>query len=74
MFLVSTKKEKREKSEFVTKFMGIIVTIIFISKSLSNSLYNLCHVVFFTDHLNHKTVNKTTGRTLLANPRQLCAQ
>ena len=25
---------------------------------------------FFTDHLEHKTVNKTTCRTPLANPRQ----
>ena len=24
---------------------------------------------FFTDHLNHKTVSKTTYRTLSANPR-----
>ena len=29
------------------------------------------HIVFFTDHLNHKTVNKVTYRTAAANPRQL---
>ena len=28
---------------------------------------------FFIDHLNHKTVNKTTSRTPSANPRRLCA-
>ena len=28
---------------------------------------------FFTEHLDQKTVNKTTCRTPSANPRQLCA-
>ena len=28
---------------------------------------------FFTDHLNHKTVNKTTCRKSSVNPRQLWA-
>ena len=28
---------------------------------------------FFTDHLRHKTVNKTTCRGPAANPWQLCA-
>ena len=30
LFLVSVKEQKRYKSEFVTKFVAIIVTIIFI--------------------------------------------
>ena len=29
---------------------------------------------FFTDHFNHKTVNKTTYRTLSANPCKLWAR
>ena len=33
----------------------------------------LLHSVFSTDHLNHKTVNKTTCRMPLANPHQLYA-
>ena len=41
----------------------MLLTIIF-SKTLATQL-------FFTDHLNHKTVNKTTWRTPSANPRQL---
>ena len=32
------KGEKRDKNEFVGKFLGIIVVIVFIKKSLSNSL------------------------------------
>ena len=30
LFLVSTKEQTRDKSEFVTEFLGIIVTIIFV--------------------------------------------
>ena len=40
------------------------------------SCQNISHIVtqcFFTDHLNHKTVNKTTFRTPLANLHLLCA-
>ena len=36
--LVSMKGQKRDKSEFVSKFVGIIVAIIFIEKSFSSSL------------------------------------
>ena len=36
----------------------------------SNTFATQC---FFTDHLNHKIVNKTTCRTPSANPRQLWA-
>ena len=32
----------------------------------------LYSVFFFTDHVNHKTVNKTTFRMPSANPYQLC--
>ena len=31
------------------------------------------HTFLFTDHLNHKTVHKTTCRAPSANPRQLWA-
>ena len=37
LFLVSTKRQKRDQREFVTKFDGIIVTIIFTEKCFSNS-------------------------------------
>ena len=39
-------------------------------KFLVKSLATQC---FFTDHLKHKTVNKTTCRTPSVNPRKLCA-
>ena len=72
LLLVFTKGQARDKSEFVTTFAGIIVTIIFVWKSLWNSLWNLCYPVFFTDQLKRKIVKKATFRTPLANPRQLC--
>ena len=43
----SMKGQKKNKSEFVAKFVGIIVTVIFIQKSLSNSLQRLCYTLFF---------------------------
>ena len=36
LFFVSTRGQKRDKSKFFTKFVEIIVTIIFIKKYLSN--------------------------------------
>ena len=41
-------------------------------KMLVKPCEDLLHRVFFTDRLNHKTVNKTICRTLSANPHQLC--
>ena len=35
-------------------------------------LVKLCCIIFFTNHLNHRTVNKRTYGTPSANPRQLC--
>ena len=60
LFLVSTKEQKRDKNEFVTKFVEIIVTVIAKQKSLSKSLWNLCYTVFFHRSLetqNHKQNN-----------------
>ena len=59
-----------EKYKFVTKSVRIIVPLF--------SCKNVCQMYFtkqyfFIDHLNHKTVNKTTRRGPSANPRQLCA-
>ena len=73
LFLVSTKGQKKDKSEFITKFVRIIVTIVFIM-SLKFLVKPLLHrVFFFTDHLKHKTVKKTTCRMPSANLYQLCA-
>ena len=70
--LVSKKEQKGDKSEFVTKFAGIIVTKFFMKKYFSNCYWNLCYIVlFFSGHLNHKTVNKTTCITPSVNPHQL---
>ena len=62
-----------DKSKFETKSVGIIDTIIFINVSFSNQIASKTFATqfFFTDYLNHETVNKTTCRTLSANPHQL---
>ena len=64
-----------DKSKFETKSVGIIDTIIFINVSFSNQIASKTFATqcFFTDYLNHETVNKTTCRTLSANPHQLWA-
>ena len=72
LFLVFIKGQKRDINEFVTKFVGIIVTFIFI--------WNLSQIpckifptqCFLTDHLKHWTLNKTTCRVPSADPCQLC--
>ena len=65
------RKNKEDKSEFVTKSVGIIVRL-FSSKNFSQiPSKTFATQCFFTDHLNHKTVNKTTCRTSPANPCQL---
>ena len=70
-FSVCKKGQKEEKSKFVTKSVGIIVTIISMYKDLSNYYKTFANLCFSTDHLNHKAVNKTTYRTSTANHHQL---
>ena len=69
LFLVCKKEQKEDKSEFVTKSVGTLVTIIS-CKNISK-IETFATQLFFTDHLNRKTVNKTTCRTPSANPCQL---
>ena len=65
-FWISQKGQKEEKREFGTKPAGITVTIIFqiACKTFATQCY-------FTDHLNHETVNKTACRTSSVDPRQI---
>ena len=70
LLLVCKKGQKEDKSKFVTKSVGIIVTIIScknISQIAGKTFATHC---FFTDRLNRKIVNKTC-RTPSANPHQL---
>ena len=66
---------KIDKSKFETKSVGIIDTISFMYVSFSNQIASktFATLCFFTDYLNHEIVNKTTCRTLSANPHQLWA-
>ena len=58
--MVSLKGEKRDKRESVTKFVGIIVTTIFI--------------VFVSDHLKHKTRKQNNLlRTISKSSPTICA-
>ena len=63
------KGQERDESELVTKLEGIIVSYKNISKIPCKVFATQC---FFTDHLKHKFLNKTTCRPPSANPRQLC--
>ena len=45
--------------------------IIFMKKHFSTASKGFATFCFFTDHLNHKIMNKTTCRTTTANPSQL---
>ena len=66
------KGQKRNESKIVAKFVGMIVMII-LYKNLSQIPYKIFATqCSFTDHLKHKTVNKTTRKTPSENPRQLC--
>ena len=69
------KGRKLDKSKVVIKSVGIIDTIIFMYVSFSNQIASKTFATqcFFTDYLNHEIVNKTTCRTLSANPHQLWA-
>ena len=65
-------KGKKNKSEFVTKLVGIIVTII-LHKNVSRIANKIFATQrFCTDYLKHKNINKTTCRMPSANPRNLC--
>ena len=57
LFLDCKKGQKENKSKFVTKSVGIIVTIIF-TKNVSQIASKTYSV--FSDDFNHKIVNKTT--------------
>ena len=56
---ISAKGKKSRK-------VRTVVTIVFVYKGLSKSVKSLLQC-FFTDHLKHKTENKTICRTPLAN-------
>ena len=58
------KGQKRDKSEFVTKFVGIIVTFI------SYKYFSEIPCKIFPTHLKHKTLN-TTCIAPPTNPHQL---
>ena len=58
LILIFGLRKKMDKSKFVTKSMGIIIRI--------------KKFFFFTDHLNHNTINKAICRTASASPRQIC--
>ena len=60
LFLVSSKGQKSDKSHY----FYIKMSLTFLVKSLQ---------CVFTDSLRHKTLNKLTCRTPLANSCQLCA-
>ena len=66
---MNKKGQKEDKSKFLTKFVDYFQVKI----SLKLLVTALLHSIFFTDHLNHKTVNKTTCRTTTVNPCQLWA-
>ena len=68
-FLVSMKGKTLDKSEFVTKLVGIIVSIFFHTEiSLKIACQIFATQCFFTDHFKHKTVKKTICRMPSANP------
>ena len=68
------KGKKRDKSEFKIKLAKIIVITILI-KNVPLKYYtvavNLSYKMFFTNHLKHKTVDRTTCRMPSANPYHL---
>ena len=66
-------EQKGGKSAFVSKFVEIILTIIFIWKSLLDcmSISILCYSVFFADPLKYRTLNKTSCRALAVNYHQV---
>ena len=71
LFLVSVKGQKKDKIEFVTKFVRIIVTIVFLKKV--SQIACKIFAEFFTDHLKYKIANKRTCRAPSPNPGQIFA-
>ena len=68
VFFLSTKEQKRDKSEFVTKFLGstVVITLLYkVSKKTSKIIATQC---FLTDRLRKKPANKTISFAL---PRQV---
>ena len=61
------RAKKIHKSQFITLFIGIEVTIKV--SQLGNEIF--ATQCFFTDHLKNKIVNKTTCRIPSTNSRQL---
>ena len=61
------KGQKRDKNEFATKFVGIIVKIV------STKKISFLQSVFSLITLKHKTLNKINCIAPSANPCQLCA-
>ena len=51
------KGQKKDKREPITKFVEVIVTIIFIQSLFQKSCKIFTLQYFVTDHLKHKTVN-----------------
>ena len=72
LLLVSTKRQNRNKIEFVTKLEGIIRLFSYknISKVPCKMLFTQS---FFINHLKHKIVNKKAFKMPSANPRHQCA-
>ena len=71
LVFVCKKGQREDKSKFVTKSVGKTVTIIFVQNVSQIAGKTFATECFFTDFLNHKTVNKTTCSTPSANSRQL---
>ena len=68
------KEQKRDKNEFATKFVGIIVKIVSTKKILLKFLAkSFLQSVFSLITLKHKTLNKINCIAPSANPCQLCA-
>ena len=57
--------------EFVAKFEGITVTITPIKNVFQIAFKIFATKWFFTDHLKHKTINKTTYKMASANCKQV---
>ena len=75
--MVCKKEQEGDNSEFETKPVGIIITIISRKNISQIARKTFAAQCFFTDHLNHetaKTANITIYRTALADPRQLWAR
>ena len=59
------KGEKRHESEFLTKFVGIIVTIV-LYKNVAQ-IYGKIFATWFFDHLKHKTLKIQLSLFLLSS-------